>query len=234
LRCPILPDQIHQFGFVSGYTKRMHHGDDPVNIAVAENLVTWRTDNQAAGNTISTIFCLSPVAGVRRAKPRVCYDRSRRCSPRAFCVLSVSLFVFKAEDGTRCAWRPSLRNLVPVQSERVHLHSRPPRTVSSYARLGEGWRIVHQNYSLRMEGNIVATLREQIVQIGHIQAADVPHRHQSGTGEFHYRYIFASLAELPYSGSISLEYVPLGTSEGSFAWLPPDRRGAIDVHALRL
>jgi hydroxypyruvate isomerase len=86
----------------------------------------------------------------------------------------------------------------------------------------------------RMEGNIVATLREQIAQIGHIQVADVPHRHQPGTGELNYRYIFAALDELAYSGSIGLEYVPWGTSEGSFAWLPPDRRGAIAVDTLRL
>jgi hydroxypyruvate isomerase len=86
----------------------------------------------------------------------------------------------------------------------------------------------------RMEGNIVATLREHIAQIGHIQVADVPHRHQPGTGEVNYRYIFAALDDLEYSGSIGLEYVPLGTSEDSFAWLPPDRRGAVVPTALRL
>jgi hydroxypyruvate isomerase len=85
-----------------------------------------------------------------------------------------------------------------------------------------------------MEGNIVATLREHIGSIGHIQVADAPHRNQPGTGELNYRYIFAAIDELGYQGWIGLEYNPLGPSEDSFAWLPADRRGPIAVGALQL
>lgn len=78
----------------------------------------------------------------------------------------------------------------------------------------------------RMEGNIVATLRDRIDGIGHIQVADSPDRGQPGSGELNYRYIFAALEELPYDGWVGLEYKPRteGTEE-SLAWLPEDKRG---------
>jgi len=86
----------------------------------------------------------------------------------------------------------------------------------------------------RMEGNIVATIGAQIGRIGHIQFADSPGRHEPGTGELRFSFIFEAIAASGYSGVVSLEYNPLGSSEASLAWLPPDRRGLIPVSALRL
>ncbi len=81
----------------------------------------------------------------------------------------------------------------------------------------------------RMEGNVVATLRDRISRIGHIQVADSPDRGEPGTGELNYRYIFGALAELPYDGWVGLEYKPTTeTTEDSLAWLPKDKRG-VDV-----
>jgi hydroxypyruvate isomerase len=79
----------------------------------------------------------------------------------------------------------------------------------------------------RMEGNLVATLRDRIAGIGHIQVADSPDRGEPGSGELNYGYIFAALAELPYDGWVGLEYKPTTeTTEESLAWLPEDKRGA--------
>lgn len=78
----------------------------------------------------------------------------------------------------------------------------------------------------RMEGNVVATLRERIGRIGHIQVADSPDRGEPGTGELNYRYIFAALEELPYEGWVGLEYKPTTeTTEQSLAWLPQEKCG---------
>jgi hydroxypyruvate isomerase len=78
----------------------------------------------------------------------------------------------------------------------------------------------------RMEGNVVATLRDRIDSIGHIQVADSPDRGEPGSGELNYRYIFAALAELPYDGWVGLEYKPTtDATEDSFSWLPKDKRG---------
>ena len=86
----------------------------------------------------------------------------------------------------------------------------------------------------RMEGNIIATLREHIVHIGHIQVADSPTRHEPGTGEIHYPHVFAALEELGYQGSIGLEYNPSASSEASFAWLPQNKRDALRASDLHL
>ena len=81
---------------------------------------------------------------------------------------------------------------------------------------------------------MIATLRERIGWIGHIQIADTPERHEPGTGEIHYPHVLTALDRLGYQGYIGLEYNPTRSSEESFAWLPGDRRGAIDVRDLRL
>ena len=86
----------------------------------------------------------------------------------------------------------------------------------------------------RMEGNVIATLREHIGWIGHIQIADAPERHEPGTGEIHFPHVLTALDTLGYQGYIGLEYNPTASSEQSFAWLPADRRGEVAVGALRL
>ena len=88
----------------------------------------------------------------------------------------------------------------------------------------------------RMEGNIVATLRDRIDQIAHVQVADSPDRGEPGSGEMNYRYIFAALEDRGYDGWIGLEYKPTtDTTEESLAWLPEDKRGGdVGVEDLNL
>ncbi len=86
----------------------------------------------------------------------------------------------------------------------------------------------------RMEGNIIATLQENIARIGHIQVADSPDRHEPGTGEIHYPHVLAALDALTYQGYIGLEYNPSTNSEASFAWLPPQKQAGLAVADLHL
>lgn len=88
----------------------------------------------------------------------------------------------------------------------------------------------------RMEGNIVATLRDRISIIGHLQVADSPDRGEPGSGELNYRYIFGVIGELPYTGWIGLEYKPTtDATEESLAWLPQESRGGdVGVGCLNL
>ena len=87
----------------------------------------------------------------------------------------------------------------------------------------------------RMEGNLVATLRERVGEIAHIQIADSPGRGEPGTGEINYAYVLAEIDRLGYAGYVGLEYNPTTpTTEESFKWLPEERRGAVPVDALRL
>ncbi len=92
----------------------------------------------------------------------------------------------------------------------------------------ENVKVQHDLYHMqRMEGNLVATLREHIGVIGHVQVADSPGRGEPGTGEIHYPYVLAELEGLGYDGYVGLEYNPTtGTTEESLGWLPEELRGA--------
>lgn len=74
-------------------------------------------------------------------------------------------------------------------------------------------------HAQREEGELTATLRRNSAQIGHIQIADNPGRHQPGTGEIYYPYIFKELEAIDYQGYIGLEYVPAAASKDSFNWM---------------
>jgi hydroxypyruvate isomerase len=77
----------------------------------------------------------------------------------------------------------------------------------------------------RMEGNLVATLRDRFEQIAHVQVADSPGRGEPGTGEINYRYVLGVLEELDYDGHVGLEYNPTTRStEDNLRWLPPQIR----------
>jgi len=86
--------------------------------------------------------------------------------------------------------------------------------------------IQHDFYHMqRMEGNLVAKLREHIDVIGHVQIADSPGRGEPGAGEIHYPYVLGALEELGYDGYVGLEYNPTTAStEESLGWLPYELR----------
>ena len=60
----------------------------------------------------------------------------------------------------------------------------------------------------RVEGNLVETFRLHQPRIAHVQIADSPARHEPGTGEINYPFVFAALDEAGYDGWVSLEYRP--------------------------
>ncbi|MDQ4142239.1 MAG: TIM barrel protein [Actinomycetota bacterium] len=91
----------------------------------------------------------------------------------------------------------------------------------------ENVKLQYDAYQMqRMEGNIVATLRDHADRIAHIQIADSPDRGEPGTGELNYAYILGVIDELDYDGWIGLEYNPTTEStEDSLGWLPRSKRG---------
>lgn len=74
-------------------------------------------------------------------------------------------------------------------------------------------------YHMAMMGeDVLSALQENIQDIGHIQFADNPGRHEPGSGEIDYAAIFEWLQQSPYSGYVAAEYRPSLTSNQSFAW----------------
>jgi len=60
------------------------------------------------------------------------------------------------------------------------------------------------------EGNLIEKLEKNIDQVGLVHIADVPGRHQPGTGEINYASIFRKLAELKYGRYAAMEFMPVG------------------------
>jgi hydroxypyruvate isomerase len=70
----------------------------------------------------------------------------------------------------------------------------------------------------RMEGELANTLRARLPLIRHIQVADSPGRHEPGTGEINYRYLFDLLDQLGYGGWVGCEYLPQGDTLAGLGW----------------
>jgi hydroxypyruvate isomerase len=62
----------------------------------------------------------------------------------------------------------------------------------------------------RQFGNLIEKFEAHIDQVGLIHIADVPGRHEPGTGEINYLNIYRKLAQLGYKGTIAMEFYPTG------------------------
>lgn len=79
-------------------------------------------------------------------------------------------------------------------------------------------------HAQRSEGELAATLEKHLARIGHIQVADNPGRHEPGTGEINYDFLFAHLDRIGYKGYVGCEYKPAGATEAGLGWLERARR----------
>jgi hydroxypyruvate isomerase len=70
-----------------------------------------------------------------------------------------------------------------------------------------------------MEGDLARTLEDNLAVIRHVQLADNPGRHEPGTGEINYRFLFEHLDRIGYAGWVGCEYKPLTTTEAGLGWL---------------
>lgn len=75
-------------------------------------------------------------------------------------------------------------------------------------------------YHASREGeDLLKVLHEFLPQIGHIQIADNPGRHQPGTGEIDYRTLFTALKKVGYSHAVAMEYAPDPNTLTSLEWI---------------
>ena len=72
-----------------------------------------------------------------------------------------------------------------------------------------------------MEGDLTRTIETEFDRIGHIQLADNPGRHEPGTGEINYPFLFRRIDELGYRGWIGCEYKPATTTTAGLSWFAP-------------
>lgn len=76
----------------------------------------------------------------------------------------------------------------------------------------------------RAGDDLFERLDASIELVRHVQIADVPGRHQPGTGTLPVDRFLRSLDELGYEGVVGLEFIPEGDTAEALAWLPPGAR----------
>ena len=70
-------------------------------------------------------------------------------------------------------------------------------------------KVLYDLYHVQiMEGNLIETIRANIPAIGHIHVADVPGRHEPGTGEIQFENVFRAIEAANYKGFVGMEYIP--------------------------
>lgn len=69
--------------------------------------------------------------------------------------------------------------------------------------------IYHQQVT---EGNIIERLTQNVDLVGHVHVADVPGRHEPGTGELNFANILSALRKTGYDRYVGLEFDPVAPS----------------------
>lgn len=72
-----------------------------------------------------------------------------------------------------------------------------------------------------VEGDVAMKLRRYLPtgQVGHIQIAGVPQRHEPDVGELRYDYLFDVIDESGFDGWVGCEYRPIAGTSAGLGWL---------------
>lgn len=70
-----------------------------------------------------------------------------------------------------------------------------------------------------VEGDLSPTIETHLAKIGHMQVADTPGRHEPGTGEINYDFLFRHIDKVGYHGWIGCEYRPSTTTAAGLDWV---------------
>lgn len=89
---------------------------------------------------------------------------------------------------------------------------------AGHANLGIEYDIYHMQI---MEGDLIHTITANMDRIGHIQFADTPGRHEPGSGEINFPFLFGAINDAGWQGWLGAEYVPSARTEDSLGWLRP-------------
>lgn len=79
-------------------------------------------------------------------------------------------------------------------------------------------RVLYDIYHMQiMDGDLIATIEANLDLISHFHVADVPGRHEPGTGEINYANVFRRIDAAGYAGFVGLEFRPSGDHDAALA-----------------
>ncbi|MCQ9373459.1 hydroxypyruvate isomerase [Methyloversatilis sp. XJ19-13] len=153
------------------------------------------------------INCLAGLApdGADRAALLAVMERNLRFAARALSRAGIELMV-----------EPINRRDMPG-----FLLNHSAETLALIERVGEpNVKLQYDVYHMQiMEGDLARTLQRELARIGHVQIADNPGRHEPGSGEINFPFLFDWLDRIGYTGWVSAEYIPAGDTEAGLGWM---------------
>jgi hydroxypyruvate isomerase len=72
-----------------------------------------------------------------------------------------------------------------------------------------------------LEGDLCGKAERLLARIGHMQIADAPERHEPGSGEINFDFVFKHVDAIGYAGWIGCEYNPAGETLEGLKWAKP-------------
>lgn len=119
------------------------------------------------------------------------------------------------ERGIRLLLEPLNRRDVPG-----YLHASVAETRKLIERIGHASvQLQFDCYHLQItQGDLGASLRENLDLIGHVQFSSVPGRHEPQFGEVNMAWLFELLDALGYGGWVGCEYTPRTTTAAGLDW----------------
>jgi hydroxypyruvate isomerase len=72
-----------------------------------------------------------------------------------------------------------------------------------------------------MEGDVAPAIERMLPRIRHMQLADVPGRHEPGTGEIDFGSLLTRIDRIGYAGWIGCEYIPKADTTAGLGWAAP-------------
>lgn len=154
------------------------------------------------------INCLAGIApaGAERAELLSVMERNLRFAARALARENIELLVEPINDRDMPGF----------------LLNRSADTLALIERVGEpNVKLQYDVYHMQiMEGDLARSLQRELPRIGHVQIADNPGRHEPGSGEINYPFLFDWLDRIGYTGWVSAEYIPAGDTAAGLGWMP--------------
>jgi hydroxypyruvate isomerase len=81
-------------------------------------------------------------------------------------------------------------------------------------------RLQYDFYHMAMMGEpLVDNFRRLLPRIGHVQVADMPGRHEPGSGDVDFATVFAAIEASGFEGWVGAEYRPVGRTSDGLRWM---------------
>jgi hydroxypyruvate isomerase len=95
------------------------------------------------------------------------------------------------------------------------------QTFALIAEVGEpNLHYLYDTYHMQIaEGDLARTLERRLAGIGHVRIADVPGRHEPGTGEVSFGFLLRHLEKVGYRGLLGCAYRPRAGTAAGLGWM---------------